>query len=79
MKFVPDRNGGYTKWSEWSDCSATCGGEIRWHTRSCTNPPPKNEGKTCIEQNLGPENETGLCNTEDCRKWFLIKDGAVSS
>lgn len=65
---VADIDGGYTEWSEWSDCSATCGGGVRTHSRTCTNPAPKNDGKTCIEQDLGLPEETGECNTQDCRK-----------
>ena len=63
-----DIDGGYTEWSEWSKCSATCGGGVRYHSRTCTNPSPKNNGKTCIEQNLGPAKESEKCNTKPCRK-----------
>ncbi|XP_078375647.1 uncharacterized protein LOC144658999 isoform X2 [Oculina patagonica] len=59
-------DGGYTEWTEWTKCSATCGGGIRRHSRTCTNPKPKNKGKTCIEQALGPPDETGECNTQEC-------------
>nr|XP_058952512.1 coadhesin-like [Pocillopora verrucosa]XP_058952513.1 coadhesin-like [Pocillopora verrucosa]XP_058952514.1 coadhesin-like [Pocillopora verrucosa]XP_058952515.1 coadhesin-like [Pocillopora verrucosa]XP_058952516.1 coadhesin-like [Pocillopora verrucosa] len=60
-------DGGYTEWSEWSECTATCGGGSRSHSRTCTNPSPKNKGKTCIEQDLGPNMESEECNTQDCR------------
>ncbi|KAL9969177.1 hypothetical protein ACROYT_G021362 [Oculina patagonica] len=59
-------DGGYTEWTEWSECSATCGGGVRWHSRTCNNPEPKNKGKTCTEQELGPSVESGYCNTQDC-------------
>ncbi|XP_066028698.1 coadhesin [Pocillopora verrucosa] len=61
-----DIDGGYTEWSEWSECTATCGGGSRSHSRTCTNPSPKNKGKTCIEQDLGPNMESEECNTQDC-------------
>ncbi|XP_074625789.1 coadhesin-like [Acropora palmata] len=60
-------DGGYTAWSQWSKCSATCGGGSRSHSRTCTNPPPKNKGKSCEEQkNLGPAMESEACNTQKC-------------
>ena len=63
--FVPV-DGGYTPWSQWSECTATCGGGTRMRNRSCTNPPPQNGGKTCLDQGLGPELETQFCNTQPC-------------
>ena len=67
-----DIDGGYTEWSEWSECTATCGGGSRSHSRTCTNPSPKNKGKTCIEQDLGPNMESEECNTQDCRKYNVF-------
>ena len=34
--------------------------------RQCNSPEPKYSGKTCEEQELGPNNETESCNTEPC-------------
>lgn len=64
---ILDIDGGYTEWTEWTECTATCGGGTKRRSRTCTNPSPKNKGKTCIEQGLEPE-ETEDCNTQDCRK-----------
>ena len=58
--------GGYTNWSVWSKCSATCDGGEMTRTRSCTNPAPENGGKTCIEQKLGPTVETAKCREFPC-------------
>ena len=60
--------GNYTSWSEWGECSVTCGGGVQRRSRTCTNPPPSNGGPSCIEQNLGPAEEEQECNTQDCRK-----------
>lgn len=45
-------------WSEWSECSATCGGGTQ--TRTCTNPAPANGGASC-EGSSSQE-----CNTQSC-------------
>lgn len=48
-------NGG---WSDWSSCSATCGGGTQ--TRTCTNPAPANGGAVCT----GSASQS--CNTQAC-------------
>ena len=50
----------------------TCGGGVQKRSRTCTNPLPSVSGSTCIEQNLGPAEETQGCNTRDCGKPFPI-------
>ncbi|XP_022796325.1 A disintegrin and metalloproteinase with thrombospondin motifs adt-1-like [Stylophora pistillata] len=57
-------DGNYTEWSEWPECSATCGGGLQNRTRNCTNPPPQYGGKEC--EGLGPAVETQSCGSEKC-------------
>ncbi|XP_078352817.1 coadhesin-like [Oculina patagonica] len=57
-------DGGYSNWSECSECSVTCGGGTQTLTRICTNPPPSDGGKDCSE--LGPAEQTVPCNEEEC-------------
>ncbi|XP_020915806.1 coadhesin [Exaiptasia diaphana] len=57
-------NGGYSVWSEFTDCSKSCGGGVKSRARTCTNPSPDDKGKDCAE--LGPSNETESCNNEPC-------------
>ncbi|XP_053387285.1 coadhesin-like [Mercenaria mercenaria] len=60
--FFSELNGGWTDWSDWGMCSATCGSGTRSRTRLCTNPSPSNGGESC------PNNpsETTVCNVQTC-------------
>ncbi|XP_031556840.1 uncharacterized protein LOC116293538 isoform X2 [Actinia tenebrosa] len=57
-------NGNYTDWSEWSDCSRTCGGGIHIRTRQCINPSPKYGGSDCVY--YGDAREVVHCNPQPC-------------
>ena len=63
-------DGGYSKWSDWSSCSVTCGGGLMWRNRQCNNPMPSGDGKTCKEQSLGPEKQSKPCNSQKCGMTF---------
>ncbi|KAK3698442.1 hypothetical protein QZH41_010011 [Actinostola sp. cb2023] len=58
------RDGGYSKWSEWSICTAGCNGGKRSRHRFCNNPFPKHGGKDC----QGDRQEEQDCNTDPCPK-----------
>lgn len=62
-------HGGYSDWTEWSACSATCqpgrGGTspgVQSRYRTCTNPTPSRSGRNCV----GPASQTRACNTDRC-------------
>ena len=57
-------DGGYTPWSDFSACSATCGAGIQMRQRNCTNPAPKYEGRDCFR--LGNSKETKTCHNIYC-------------
>lgn len=44
------RNGGWTPWSSWGQCSSTCGIGFEVRQRSCNNPSPRHGGRICVGQ-----------------------------
>ena len=72
--FVTGVDGGYSKWSRWSSCSVPCGGGVSWSQRKCVNARPRGDGKTCKEENLGPNKKSKARNTHKCGivKLFVI-------
>ena len=58
-------HGGYTPWSNFTECSASCGGEgRRYRRRNCTNPEPQYGGQDCF--GIGPAIETTECGERPC-------------
>ena len=57
-------NGGYTDWSAWSACTASCAGGHRYRERVCKNPMKQNGGNDC--SSLGADKEEKICNTHLC-------------
>lgn len=64
LKEVCTINGGYTLWSTWSGCSASCGKGFHTRFRNCTNPKPDGGGKNC--DGIGPAKETEQCDLPEC-------------
>lgn len=58
----PDIDGGFTEWSNWTACSKTCGVGQKTRERTCTNPKPKGNGKTCV----GDNEEKTSCKVKNC-------------
>ncbi|KAM6945764.1 semaphorin-5B-like [Aplochiton taeniatus] len=52
------RNGGWTPWSSWGQCSTSCGIGFEVRQRSCNNPSPRHGGRVCV----GQGREERLCN-----------------
>uniref|UniRef100_UPI00358F01F4 semaphorin-5A-like n=1 Tax=Myxine glutinosa TaxID=7769 RepID=UPI00358F01F4 len=66
-------HGGWTCWSTWTSCSASCAGGHHQRRRSCTQPLPSHGGDTC----LGLHTEDALCNTQPCSDgWSAWSDWA---
>uniref|UniRef100_A0A3Q3JKX0 Peptidase M12B domain-containing protein n=1 Tax=Monopterus albus TaxID=43700 RepID=A0A3Q3JKX0_MONAL len=56
------QDGNWGLWSEFGQCSHTCGGGVQFRTRDCDNPRPANGGRTCI----GATYQFQMCNTNEC-------------
>ena len=57
-------NGGYTQWTEFSECTKSCENGTKTRTRNCSNPAPQHGGKNC--SSLGSNTELQQCNTHHC-------------
>ncbi|XP_068717618.1 uncharacterized protein [Montipora capricornis] len=57
-----DVNGGFSSWSQWTECSKSCGGGTKSRERTCTNPPPSGNGQGC----MGDAEEVEKCNEDQC-------------
>uniref|UniRef100_A0A7M5TX24 Hemicentin-1 n=1 Tax=Clytia hemisphaerica TaxID=252671 RepID=A0A7M5TX24_9CNID len=55
-------DGGYSDWSEFGECSKTCGGGVQKRTRLCNWPAPQYGGKDC----QGPKEEEKPCSSNSC-------------
>ncbi|KAK3106426.1 hypothetical protein FSP39_019746 [Pinctada imbricata] len=58
-------NGGWSGWSNWTLCSATCANGTQKRSRNCSNPPPSPLGVPCKGQALESRN----CNSQSCPAW----------
>ncbi|XP_027137880.1 A disintegrin and metalloproteinase with thrombospondin motifs 2 isoform X3 [Larimichthys crocea] len=56
------QDGNWGTWSEFGQCSRTCGGGVQFRTRDCDNPRPANGGRTCV----GATYQFQMCNTNKC-------------
>ncbi|XP_048259787.1 sushi, von Willebrand factor type A, EGF and pentraxin domain-containing protein 1-like [Haliotis rufescens] len=55
-------NGGWSLWSDWGECSVTCGGGVMTRNRKCSSPSPDPDGKPCE----GAETLSDNCNAHEC-------------
>ena len=55
-------DGAWGEWSEYSDCTATCGGGEQTRTRQCDDPAPEHGGLECP----GLYEMTRQCGGEPC-------------
>ncbi|GBM64506.1 A disintegrin and metalloproteinase with thrombospondin motifs 18 [Araneus ventricosus] len=55
-------DGGWSPFSQWSNCSRPCGGGLMFRERRCDSPTPSNGGSYC----KGEESEYQICGTQEC-------------
>ncbi|KAL3870899.1 hypothetical protein ACJMK2_038930 [Sinanodonta woodiana] len=55
-------DGGWSEWTEWSDCTVTCDNGTTTRIRDCSNPVPAHGGKDCV----GNSKETFHCSPYKC-------------
>ncbi|XP_028391429.1 uncharacterized protein LOC114516215 [Dendronephthya gigantea] len=55
-------NGGWSSWSNWSECDQPCDGGMRQRNRSCTEPKPQYNGQSCV----GDTTNIEICNKHRC-------------
>ena len=60
-------NGGWSSWTSWSECTASCGGGTKVRLRRCDDPKPMNNGTNCTELG-GSSVETATCNVYPCNE-----------
>uniref|UniRef100_A0A1A8J363 Sema domain, seven thrombospondin repeats (Type 1 and type 1-like), transmembrane domain (TM) and short cytoplasmic domain, (Semaphorin) 5B n=1 Tax=Nothobranchius kuhntae TaxID=321403 RepID=A0A1A8J363_NOTKU len=65
------RNGGWTPWSSWGQCSSSCGIGFEVRQRSCNNPSPRHGGRICV----GQGREERLCNEKKTVSPAGVVDG----
>ncbi|XP_038155069.1 A disintegrin and metalloproteinase with thrombospondin motifs 2-like isoform X2 [Cyprinodon tularosa] len=59
---IMKQDGNWGSWSEFGQCSRTCGGGVQFRTRNCNNPSPANGGRTC----RGTPYQFQMCNNNEC-------------
>ncbi|XP_035900028.1 hemicentin-1-like [Anopheles stephensi] len=62
VKYCPV-DGGWTRWTNWTVCSGSCGVGHSLRLRSCSNPVPRHGGRQCE----GSEHEVKTCKLQECR------------
>ena len=61
-------DGGLSEWSQWGECTVSCGTGSQTRSRDCSHPAPQYGGNDCS----GPLEEIQACNTHSCPGMFIF-------
>lgn len=75
-------NGNWGEWSDYSECSHSCGGGVKTRNRYCNKPASAHGGLDCLlsdgSGNTGKEEgERAECNAQSCPGMRLIINPAT--
>ena len=63
----------YTEWSEWTECTAECGGGKKSKIRECVETTLRKKDLFCT----GPNNASDTCNETPCPQWTTWSDWSL--
>ena len=61
--FTISVDGGWSNWSNYGECSKSCGKGKKYKYRTCTNPPQSGDGKDCY----GRARKGKKCREASCK------------
>lgn len=73
--FVLKKDGVWSSWEAWSNCSVKCGGGVKRRQRQCNNLTSTGLEKPCA----GNYEQTDVCNTQLCEEAFTHLSGITGT
>lgn len=77
--FLSAVNGGWSPWSQWSECSSRCGKGQQKRTRVCNNPVPLNGGKFCPGLAVHKADCTSICPGKSADLNFVVRINSIGT